>query len=346
MMAILVARDPIIPLRPACDVLGLARATARRRLLPPVYGPRRPRPPSSRRLPLEERQRVLDTLNSDRFVDQSPRQVYAELLDAGTYIACPSTMYRILRVNGQSHERRNQRARQSYAVPRLTARAPNQVWTWDISKLATTTSGVFLNLYLVLDLYSRFPVAWMIAERESSALAKELFTQAVSRYDIAPGTLTVHNDRGAPMTSAGWTQLLGQLGLDRSLSRPRVSNDNPYSESAFKTLKYQPDYPGRFESIAHARLWMTQFFDWYTHHHRHSALAYFTPADVFYGRVAALAPVRQAALDAAFAAHPERFVRGRSRLKLPPTSVSINPITPVSAGLEQPAAPLDAAACS
>lgn len=346
MMALLVARDPMIPLKPACEVLGLARATARRRLLPRIDGPRRARPPSSRRLSNEERQHVLDTLNSERFVDQSPRQVYAELLDAGMYIACPSTMYRILRINGQSQERRHQRARQAYAVPRLTAHAPNQVWTWDISKLATTTSGVFLNLYLVLDLFSRFPVAWMVAERENSALAKELFTQAVSRYDIAPGTLTVHNDRGAPMTSAGWTQLLGQLGLERSLSRPRVSNDNPHSEAAFKTLKYQPDYPGRFESIEHARQWMAQFFDWYTHHHRHSGLAYFTPADVFHGRVATLAPVRQAALDAAFAAHPERFVRGRSRLPLPPDSVSINPITPVAPPFSESVVPLAANACS
>ena len=288
----------------------------------------RPRPPSPRKLSEGEEQAVLETLNSERFQDQAPRQVHAELLDEGKYLCSPSTMYRILTAQGAVKERRNQRVARSHAVPRLEATAPNQVWSWDISKLATYAQGVFLNLYLVLDLFSRFPVAWMVAERENSALSKQLFAEAITRYEVAPGSVTVHNDRGAPMTAAGFVDLLAQLGVDRSLSRPRVSNDNPFSESCFKTVKYQPDYPGRFADVHHARRWLTEFFDWYAHNHRHSGLAQFTPADVFFGRVEQLAAVRQRALDAAYEAHPERFVRGRPKVRLPPSRVAINPIDP------------------
>ncbi|MEZ4330067.1 MAG: IS3 family transposase [Polyangiales bacterium] len=324
------ARDPIIPLSHACDVLGMPRGTARRRLAPRRHGPRRPRPPSPRRLTPEERQQVLTALHSERFEDQTPRQVYAELLDEGSYLASPSTMYRILAERGESRERRNQREARSHAVPRLEARAPNQVWTWDISKLATTTPGKFLNLYLVLDLYSRYPVAWMVAEHENSALAKQLFATAIERYDIAPGTITVHNDRGAPMTATGFIDLLAELRVDRSLSRPRVSNDNPFSESCFKTIKYQPDYPGRFRDVEHARRWFAEFFEWYANHHRHSGLALFTPADVFFGRVEGIVEVRQAALDGGYARHPERFVKGPPRVRRPPAVVSINPLDPTA----------------
>ncbi len=327
-MELLRTRDPIIPLKAACDVLGVSRATAHRHLGPRMYGPRRPRPTSHRKLAQSEEQVVLDTLHSERFQDQSPRQVYAELLDEGKYVGSPSTMYRILAAHGECSERRNQRAARSHAVPRLETTAPNQVWTWDISKLATHSSGVFLNLYLVLDLFSRFPVAWMIAERENSALSKQLFAEAITRYRLEPGSITVHNDRGAPMTSGAFVDLLAQLGVERSVSRPRVSNDNPHSESCFKTIKYQPDYPGRFQDAAHARRWFTEFFEWYANRHRHSGLALFTPADVFFGRVAELAATRQLVLDAAYAAHPERFVRGRPVVRLPPAKVAINPIDP------------------
>lgn len=327
-MDLLVNRHPSIPLAPACKVLGLPRSTARRLLAPRVHGPRKPRPPSSRKLSEAETLRLLDTLHSARFQDQAPRQVYAELLDEGLYIASPSTMYRTLKAHGETVERRNQREARSHAVPRLEATRPNQVWTWDISKLATYTSGVFLNLYLVLDLFSRFPVAWMIAERENSALAQQLFATALVRHRVEPGTITVHNDRGAPMTSAAFTELLTALGVERSLSRPRVSNDNPYSEACFKTVKYQPDYPGRFANAAHARRWFTEFFDWYAHRHRHSGLALFTPADVFFGHVAGLSARRQEALDAAYRAHPERFVRGAPWVAQPPSRVVINPLDP------------------
>lgn len=327
-MEFLVSRDKVVPFSRACDVLGLSRSTARRRLAPRRHGPPRPRPPSPRRLSEKEQDRVVNTLHSERFEDQTPRQVYAELLDEGTYLASPSTMYRILRERGETRERRNQRAARSHAIPRLEAKAPNQVWTWDITKLATTTSGIFLNLYLVLDLYSRYPIAWMVAERENSALAKQLFAEAISRYEIEPGTVTVHNDRGAPMTATGFIDLLAELNVERSLSRPRVSNDNPYSESCFKTLKYQPDYPGRFRDIQHARRWFTEFFFWYANQHRHTRLALFTPADVFFGRVETLAETRQCALDEAYTSHPERFVKGPPKVRRPPELVSINPLDP------------------
>jgi putative transposase len=327
-MELIRTRDPMLPLKTACAALGVPRSTAQRHLRPPMQGPRRPRPSSHRKLAAVEEQAVLEALHSERFQDQTPRQVYAELLDEGTYLASPSTMYRILAAHGESKERREQREARSHAVPRLEASAPNQVWTWDISKLATYTPGVFLNLYLVLDLFSRFPVAWMIAERENSALSKQLFAEAITRYKLEPGTITVHNDRGAPMTAVGFIDLLAQLGVERSLSRPRVSNDNPFSESCFKTVKYQPDYPGRFRDTAHARAWFTEFFAWYGSRHRHSGLALFTPADVFFGRVPERAATRQQALDAAFGAHPERFVRGRPRVRLPPAKVVLNPIDP------------------
>jgi putative transposase len=205
-------------------------------------------------------------------------------------------------------------------------------------------SGVFLNLYLVLDLFSRFPVAWMVAERENSALSKQLFAEAITRYELAPGTITVHNDRGAPMTSGAFIDLLAQLGVERSVSRPRVSNDNPFSEACFKTVKYQPDYPGRFRDAAHARRWFSEFFEWYANQHRHSGLALFRPADVFFGRVAGLAATRQLALKVAYAAHPERFVRGRPVVRLPPSKLAINPIDPGAAN--QTAADLLATATS
>lgn len=243
-------------------------------------------------------------------------------------MASVRTIYRVLKEEGETKERRNQRTHRQALVPRLTATRPNEVWTWDISKLATYTKGIFLNLYLILDLFSRFPIAWMVAARENSALAKQLVAQAYTQHSIEPGTVTLHNDRGAPMTALGFVDLLAELGIDRSVSRPRVSNDNPHSESAFKTVKLQPDYPGRFAGPRHARTWFSEFFDWYANHHRHSGLALFTPSDVFYGRVAELAAIRQKSLDAAYKANPERFVKGPPKVKLPPEIVSINPLEP------------------
>jgi putative transposase len=279
---------------------------------------------------------VLEVLHSERFVDQPPREVYGALLAEGQYLCSVRTMYRILADRGEGRERRNQRPARHYPVPRLEARAPNEVWTWDISKLATRTPGVFLNLYLVLDLYSRYIVSWMVALRENSGLAQQLIGQSIERLGIPPGQLTLHNDRGAPMTAISFNELLDHLGVEPSRSRPRVSNDNPYSESHFKTLKYQPEYPGRFRDIAHARQFLRAFVRWYNEHHSHTGLNGFTPAEVYYGHHHELARERQSILDAAYAAHPQRWINGPPKLPLPPKVVTINPSPPVNAGPGQP----------
>lgn len=331
MIELIEQREPHVSLVAACGALGVARAT--------VYRWRRPHDAdgsvarggakrSPRRLSAEERARVVETLHSARFEDQTPAEVFGTLLDEGTYLCSLRTMHRILAERGESLDRRDQRPRTHHPVPRLCAESPNAVWTWDITKLATLVRGVFLNLYVVLDLYSRFVVAWMVAERENSALAKQLFAEAIERYDIEPGNLQVHMDRGAPMTAHGFVDLLSALGVDASHSRPRVSNDNPFSESCFKTVKSQPDFPGRFLDVAHARAWCAEFFDWYNDEHRHHGLALFTPADVYFGRVDALSAERQLVLDAAYEAHPERFVRGRPVVRRPPSVVHINPHAP------------------
>ena len=312
----------------ACSALALTRATAYRRLRPAPPRVSHPRRPSHRRLSHSERVEVLEVLDSERFIDQPPREVYTTLLEEGLFLCSIRTMYRVLRERGALRDRRDHQERRKHAVPRLVATAPNQVWTWDISKLATFTSGVFLNLYVILDLFSRYVVAWMVAERENSALAQQLFAEAIARYGIEPGELIVHQDRGAPMTAHGFAELLAALGVDRSYSRPRVSNDNPHQESHFHTLKYQPDYPGRFRDVHHARRWCHDFVAWYNDDHHHEGLNLFTPADVFFGRVEVVAARRQEALRSAFEAHPERFVRGLPRVRRPPHSVVINPVEP------------------
>jgi len=328
MSALIAERDPLIPLRRACAALEMPRATLYRHLKP--KSPTHPASPrrSARRLSESERQTVIEVLHEARFADQPPAQVYAKLLDEGRYLCSLRTMHRLLAEAGESGERRVQRPKTHHAVPRLVADAPNVVWSWDITKLATWSKGVFLNLYVVLDLYSRFVVAWMVAGRENSALAKQLLAEAISRHGIEPGRLRVHQDRGAPMTAHGFLDLLAELGVDASYSRPRVSNDNAFSEAQFKTLKYQPDFPGRFRDIEHARAWCAEFFDWYNHYHQHSGPALFTPADVFHGRIEELVATRQAGLDAAYAAHPERFVHGRPTVACPPAVVAINPLEP------------------
>ena len=318
----------------ACKAVGLPRATAYRHLRPPVVTCTPPRKPSHRRMPDEERGAVLAVLDSERFIDQPPREVYAKLLSEGTYLCSWRTLYRILKERAPIRERRNHREPRSHAVPRLVAAAPNEVWSWDISKLPTYERGVFLNLYVVLDMFSRYVVAWMVAAHENSALARQLFGEAVARYGIDPGTLIVHQDRGAPMTSHGFAQLLGDLGVERSYSRPRVSDDNAFSESLFHTVKYQPDYPGRFKDIAHARAWCDDFFRWYNADHHHDGLALFTPQDVFMGNVERIAESRQQALDDAFKRTPERFVAGPPRVLRPPARVMLNPLDAAPPTLE------------
>jgi len=329
MSALIAERDRLIPLQRACAALEVSRATLYRHIRPKA-----PKPAANRRscnargLTEAERQAVLDVLHEPRFADQPPAQVYAKLLDEGRYLCSVRTMHRLLGEAGESGERRMQRAKTHHAVPRLVANAPNMVWSWDITKLATWAKGVFLSLYVVLDLYSRYVVGWMLAGRENSALAKQLLAHAITRHGIEPGRLRVHQDRGAPMTAHGFLDLLAELGVDSSHSRPRVSNDNAFSEAQFKTLKYQPDFPGRFRGVEHARAWCAEFFDWYNYHHQHSGLALYTPADVFHGRTDELIVTRQAGLDAAYAAHPERFVHGRPQVPRPPAIVAINPLEP------------------
>jgi len=336
--------DPTVPIVQACAALGLSRATLYRQTQPVKPVSTLTRGPSPRRLSDPERQAVLDVLHSEEFVDQPPQEVYATLLSRGVYLASIRTIYRLLAAFGESGERRAQRAPIQHARPTLLATAPNQVWTWDITKLRGPFPGVFYCLYAILDLFSRMTVGWLLADHESAELAEHLFAETVTRHGVEPGALTVHADRGSAMRSEGLAQLLGSLGVDRSFSRPHVSDDNAFSESQFKTLKYQPDYPERFASPTHGRAWCQEFFGWYNDHHQHSGLALFTPADVFYGRVEDVAARRQVALDAAYAAHPERFPNGPPIVRRPPDSVAINPLS-----VEDPtsdAAPLPAAVAS
>lgn len=318
--------DPAVPVSAACAVLGVSRATLYRSTRPAPPPQVWERAPSPRRLSDVERAGLMDTLHSEEFADQPPAEVYATLLSRGIYLASIRTMYRLLTALGEAKERRNQRLPHVHAMPSLTATAPNQVWTWDITKLATTKVGVFLHAYVIIDLFSRFVVGWMVAAKECKHLAALLFAETIARHGVEPG-LTVHSDRGSSMKSDTMAQLLATLGAQRSFSRPRVSNDNAFSEAGFKTMKYQPDYPGRFEGELHARGWLEPFFGWHNEDHHHSGLALFTPAEVFYNRVEAVRVERQKALDEAYAAHPERFPRGAPQVALPPSEVKINPVT-------------------
>lgn len=329
-MMVLEERPPHVPLSSACDALGLNRSTVytRQRCTPPDPQKRsRRQAPQPRALSDAEKQAVLATLNQPEFWDQTPYQVYHTLLSREEHLCSLSTMYRVLREANQSGERRNQRTPQSHAMPRLTATRPNEVWTWDISKLATQQRGKYLNLYVVMDLYSRYVVAWMISHKENSKLAQQLVQETLTRYGLDEASVTLHQDRGSPMIAQSFLDLMAELGVVCSHSRPRVSNDNPFSESQFKTAKHQPDYPGRFVSIEHARLWFTDYFVWYNHEHHHSGLNGFTPAQVFTGDYRRVAKTHQSALDRYYQQHPERFVRGKPTAKLPAQVVHINPIT-------------------
>lgn len=331
MTAVLDQRPERLPMSIACQALGLNRSTVyahrkRRETNQPARTCRRSSM-QPRALSPEQRQEVLDVLHSAEFCDQPPFEVYSTLLERGRYLCSTSSMHRYLRAEGCSGERRHQRPAQHHAVPRLEATQPNQVWTWDISKLPLVTRSVYLSLYVVLDLFSRFALAWMISRKENSVLAQQLVGEASSRYQIAVGQLTLHQDRGSPMIAHGFLDLLGEHGITASHSRPRVSNDNPFSEAQFKTAKYQPDYPGRFDHITHARQWFESYFDWYNFQHHHSALAGFTPEQVFTGRYRQVSTVRQAALDEMYRKHPERFVGGPPKTVMPPSVVAINPIS-------------------
>jgi putative transposase len=294
----------------ACRSLDIARPTFYRRLSDRTdQGPAiRSKPP--RTLSESERKQVLDILHTERFVDKAPIEVYATLLDEGAYHCSVRTMYRILAEAGEVRERRNQARHPSYQAPELLATAPNQVWSWDITKLRGPVKWAYYYLYVILDIFSRYVVGWMIAYRESGTLAKRLIAETCEKQNVQPGQLTIHADRGSSMKSKTVAFLLADLGVTKSHSRPYVSDDNPYSESQFKTLKYRPDFPSRFGSIQDARAFCREFFPWYNQEHRHSGIGLMTPAMVHYGKAEQVRSQRQTVLASAFDAHPERFVRG------------------------------------
>ncbi len=294
----------------ACQAVGRPRATHYRRHRPPQ--PRLRRQPlrgQPRALSTEERAHVLEVLHSERFVDMAPPSVFATLLDEGRYLASVPTIYRILRSENEAHERRRQAVHPAYLKPELFADRPNRVWSWDITKLLGPVKWTYYYLYVILDIYSRYVPGWMVASRESAALAERLLAETIVKQGIDRDQLTIHADRGTSMASKPVALLLADLGVIKTHSRPHCSNDNPYSESQFKTLKYRPDFPDRFGGEQDARLFCQRFFPWYNDQHRHSSLGYHTPADVHYGRAAAVRDLRAAVLASAYLAHPERFVR-------------------------------------
>lgn len=316
---------PVIGTRPACRAVGAAPATVYRRRTPPTPRPPRPRPIPARALSAPERAVVLDVLHSDRFVDASPAEVYATLLDEGRYLCSERTMYRLLAErHGSVQERRAQLTHPGYTRPELLATGPNELWSWDTSKLKGPVKWTSYHLYVILDVFSRYTVGWTVQQRESSEIARALIEQAATRQRIPKGQLTVHADRGSSMRSKPVAFLLADLGVTKTHSRPYTSTDNPYSESQFKTMKYRPEFPARFDSIEHARGFCRGFFGWYNHQHRHSGIGYMTPAAVHTGNDKRLHADRVAVLEAAYQARPERFVRKPPAPPEPPTAVWIN----------------------
>ena len=297
---------PTVGVAAACEVLGVPRASFYRQ---PVYGPAPARPTPPRALSQEERETVRDLLNSPRFVDCAPAAIQATLLDEGQYLCSTRTMYRILDQDGATRERRDQLTHPAYQKPELLATAPNQVWSWDITKLRGPVKWTYYYLYVILDVFSRYVVGWMIAPRESAELAKTLIEETCEKYSIPKDQLTIHADRGSSMRSKPVAFLLADLGITKTHSRPYTSNDNPYSESQFRTMKYRPDFPDRFGGPEDSHAFCQRFFPWYNDDHRHSGIGLLTPAMVHFGQAPAILEQRQTVLDAAYLAHPERFVR-------------------------------------
>lgn len=306
----------------ACEALGVPRSSyySKHNASPPQTTRR----PSPRALSPEEEEAVLNVLNSPRFMDKSPWEVYPALLDEGTYLCSVSTMYRILRKHNQVRERRNQLVHPTYVKPELLATGPNQVWTWDITWLRGPLTGTSYALYVVIDLYSRYVVGWTVADTESAHVAERLLRATLTKHGIGPYDLTLHSDRGAPMTSKTVAQLLTTLGVTKSHSRPRMSNDNAFSEAQFKTLKYRPEFPNRFASLEDARAFCRMFFHWYNNEHYHTGLGLLTPEQVHHGRTEEVIKARNEVLAAAYAKYPERFVRKPPTAAEPADEVWIN----------------------
>jgi putative transposase len=320
----------------ACRALNVPRASLYRHLRrSEPASPPAPRPSPPRALAPAERQQVLEQLHSERFRDRAPVEVFATLLDEGAYLCSVRTMYRLLEQAGEVRERRDQLRHPSYQKPQLLATAPNQVWSWDITKLLGPAKWTYFYLYVILDIFSRYVVGWMVAPRESAELAKRLIGETCRKQLIAPEQLTIHADRGTSMTSKPVALLLADLGVTKTHSRPHVSDDNPFSESQFKTLKYRPEFPARFGSIQDARGFCQAFFPWYNLEHHHSGIGLLTPEMLHYGRADQIIDQRQAVLSQAFERNPERFVRAHPKPPARPTTVWINPPPALAASDEE-----------
>ena len=320
--------EAVTSTKQACALLGASRATVYRRRRPPMTRPLALRPEPANKLTEAERQHILTILRSAEYCDLAPAQVWARLLDDGIYLCSISTMYRLLAIAGENRERRRQRTHPARKKPELIATAPNRVWSWDITKLQGPERGVYYELFVIIDIFSRYVVAWTVSPAETGELAKEFIEAAITAQDIDRDQLAIHADRGTSMTSKPVAQLLVDLGVARSHSRPHVSNDNPYSEANFKTLKYCPAFPGRFGSIEDARAFCALFFDHYNHVHRHAGIGLHTPASVHYGTAGEIRAQRAATLDAAYAANPARFRHQRPTPPTLPTVAWINEPTP------------------
>jgi putative transposase len=324
----------------ACRAVGQPRSSWYRRHRqspPPPRPPRRAAKPQPRALSVVERQQVLEVLHDPDHADEAPATVYAKLLDEGSYLCSISTMYRLLRQRGETGDRRQHASHPARVKPELLATRPNQVWSWDITKLAGPAKWTWFYLYTILDIYSRYVVGWMAAACEAAALAERLLADTITIQQVPAGQLTVHADRGTSMTSKPVALLLADLGVTRSHSRPKVSNDNPYSESQFKTLKHHPTFPDRFGSLQDARSFCQRFFGWYNAEHRHSGIGLLTPADVHYGRAEQITIARARVLDTAYATHPERFVGKPPQPPRLPQVVWINkPLDPQEAPQQFP----------
>jgi len=313
---------PHVGIAQACQALGVPRSSYYRAHQPPT--PPTPRPVPARALAPAEREEVRAVLDGPRFQDAAPREVYATLLDEGRYLCHWRTMYRLLAAYAEVRERRRQLQHPAYTKPELLATGPNQLWSWDITKLRGPVKWTYYYLYVILDIFSRYVVGWLIAERELAELAELLIAETCAKQGIARDQLTIHADRGSSMRSKTVALLLADLGVSKTHSRPYTATDNPYSEAHFKTLKYRPDYPDRFGCLEDARSWAQEFFSWYNHDHHHSGLGLLTPALVHYGQAESVRAQRQQVLWAAYAAHPERFVRGAPRPAELPKEVWIN----------------------
>ena len=319
---------PIVGTTAALAATGVDRASwyRRHRQSPPAQRPEHVATPQPRALTPVERKQIKALLESDEFVDEAPATVYAKLLDQGTYLGSVSTMYRILSEHGEVRERRRQATHPAHKKPELIANGPNEIWSWDITKLHGPEKWTYYYCYVILDIFSRHTVGWMLARAERAELAKRLINDTIAKHGVPRDRLTLHSDRGSPMIAKPVAHLLADLGVTKSHSRPHVSDDNPYSESQFRTLKYRPAFPDRFGSFEDARAHCVRFFGWYNEDHRHSGIGFHTPSDVHYGRAEAIRDRRGVVLLDAYAEHPERFVR-----KIPTP-----PALPVAAWINEP----------